>query len=53
MYYEEMIDMIDEVYSMWLVEICSDELHTDDQIIEALERRHRWNEFVEWVRING
>jgi len=43
-------DRIEDLYSEWLFEYCSDEFGCKDQFIELLENRHRFEEFSELVK---
>ena len=41
---------IEDLYSEWLFEYCSDEFGCKDQFIELLENRHRFEEFSNLIK---
>ena len=50
--YLNLLDSLEELYSEWLILCCGDEIHTDEGLQFAVEKRHRLDEFVVWVKEN-
>jgi len=43
---DEAEEKVVEAYEQWLMDHCSDQLHTKDQLIEAAEDGFRYEDFV-------
>jgi hypothetical protein len=45
-FFMEKVDKIEEIYAEYLMEFHSDEIHTDEQLLEFQEKRRYVEEFI-------